>query len=97
MMKDSLLPSLVGQWAESCSLSLCCLGVTHTHTHTHGFIHAVILFFVFLKFIYFLYIFCYIVCHCFMLYCLELCVTCCCLGQDTLVKEIFNLNEAFPG
>jgi len=41
----------------------------------------------------------YIVCHCFMLYCLKLCVACycCCLGQDTLVKEIFNLNEAFPG
>jgi len=25
------------------------------------------------------------------------CICCCCLGQDTLVKEIFNLNEAFPG
>lgn len=35
----------------------------------------------------------------FMLYCLKRCVMCyCCrLSQDTLVKEILNLNEAFSG
>jgi len=57
-----------------------------------GFIYVVIE-----KIIFILYIF-VIVCHCFMLYCLTLCVMCCCccLGQDYLVEEMFDLNEAFP-
>ncbi|TNN57046.1 Talin-2 [Liparis tanakae] len=40
-----------------------------------------------LSFFFFLF---YTVCHCFMLYCLKLCVMCycCCVGQETLVKEI---------
>jgi len=53
-----------------------------------GFIHSKI---IFLFFILSVTVLCWIV--------LKLCVMCycCCLGQDTLVKDIFYLNEAFPG